>query len=265
MHDALGIRMKERYEVRSQSHLPRRTYTIIRLDGKAFHTLTRGCEKPFDYGLMEKMDRTAMYLCSQIQGAVFAYTQSDEISILLTDFATINTDAWFDGNIQKICSISASMATWYFHDESQALAPTHPMHGAKAFFDSRCFTVPDPVEVGNYFVWRQQDATRNAINMAGQSFYSPKELHGKNVNEVQEMIFQKGKNFNDYPAGAKRGRVIKYSQVERPYQSIVPPYETRMVMRGEWVIEEPPVFTQDTDYLKSIVPLHPDFKYKESV
>lgn len=261
MHDELGIRMKERYEDRAKTYLPRRTYTILRIDGKAFHTLLRGAEKPFDKSVMGVMDKTARFLCQNIQGAVLSYTQSDEISLLLTDFAEIKTDAWFDGNIQKICSISASLATASFNKEAASV----PLLKDKlAFFDSRCFVIADPVEVYNYFVWRQQDATRNAINMAGQAVYSHKELHDKNVNEVQEMLFQKGINFNDYPAGCKRGRMV----VKRLGPQIVPPHpltnqeDPVTIQVKKWEIEEPPIFTQEKHYLKSLIPVHPDFEYK---
>src|SRR5579871_2024133 len=104
--DPLGERIKENYENRTRMSVPRRTYTIIRLDGKAFHTYTKGFARPFDQLLMNVMDRTAAKLCESIQGAKLAYVQSDEISILLTDFETEQTDAWYDGNIQKIASIS---------------------------------------------------------------------------------------------------------------------------------------------------------------
>lgn len=234
-NDPLGIRMKERYESRSQTYLPRRSYTILRLDGKAWHSFTHNCERPYDQRLMDWMDETTKFLCEEIQGAVFGYTQSDEISILLTDFSQILTEAWFDGNVQKMCSISASLATAYFN-KIQTL-------GKLAYFDSRCFVISDPVEVRNYFIWRQMDAVRNAINMAGQSMYSHKELHGKNTDQVQEMIFQKGKNFNEYPARFKRGGCIVKAETG-------------------WKIEESPIFTQEVDYLKKIVPIHPDFEYK---
>jgi len=116
MRDDLGKRMKTQYELRTRTWLPRRTYTIIRLDGKAFHTFTRGMERPYDERFMNAMDYTAMHLCLEIQGAQMAYVQSDEISILLTDFDKITTDAWFDGQVQKMVSVSASMATAKFNN-----------------------------------------------------------------------------------------------------------------------------------------------------
>ena len=115
MQDDLGNRMKGQYEDRTRYSLPRRTYTIIRLDGKAFHTFTRNMKRPYDENLMKIMDETAKFLCEEIQGAQFAYTQSDEISLLLTDFEKITTDAWFDGNIQKMVSVAASLATQEFN------------------------------------------------------------------------------------------------------------------------------------------------------
>ena len=114
MKDSLGDRMK-RYENTSRYYLSPRNYTIIRVDGKAFHTYTKGLERPFDLKLISDMNETASFLCKNIQGAKFAFVQSDEISIVITDFENINTDAWFDGNVQKITSISASLATAKFN------------------------------------------------------------------------------------------------------------------------------------------------------
>jgi len=205
MKDDLGNRMKKQYENRTRYFLPRRTYTIIRLDGKSFHTFTKGMEKPFDIGLILVMNETAKYLCENIQGTQFAYVQSDEISILLTDFTTITTDAWFDGQIQKIASVSASMASAKFNDE---IKKTFVTPKGLAFFDSRVFTIPDPTEVENYFIWRQKDAVRNSISMYAQSLYSHKELNGKSQINMHDMIHEKGKNWNDLSDGCKRGRII---------------------------------------------------------
>lgn len=223
MVDALGKRMKENYEMRTRTYLPRRTYTIIRLDGKAFHTFTKGMERPFDLEFMKAMDETGKFLCENIQGAQFAYTQSDEISILLTDFAKETTDAWFDGQVQKMISVSAALATAKFNNEMLKLQATkrYPqnMEGnlnqedldnqALAFFDSRVFTIPDPIEVENYFIWRQKDAIRNSLQMHAQSLYSHKELNGKSQTEQHEMIHKAGENWDGLPDGFKRGRTYK--------------------------------------------------------
>lgn len=223
MKDSLGDRMKERYEDRTRYSLPRRTYTIIRLDGKAFHTFTRGYEKPYSDLIVKWMDATAIELCKNIQGVKFAYTQSDEISLLLTDFENRMTEAWFDGNIQKIVSIAASIATTAFNKAK--FLDDYNIHTEFAFeneilftanFDARVFTIPDRVEVANYFIWRQQDAVRNSVQMLAQSLYSHKELQGKNSSQLQELTFQKGKNWNDVSVRNKRGGfVVQQAQVDR--------------------------------------------------
>lgn len=235
MKDQLGDRMKEYYESRTKLLLPRRTYTLIRIDGKAFHTYTRGLERPFDKQLINDMDETAKYLCKNIQGSKFAFVQSDEISILLTDFDKLQTSAWFDGNIQKITSVSSSLATAKFNE----LRPNKI-----ALFDSRAFTIPSNVEVENYFIWRQQDTVRNSISSVAQSLYSSKELHGVNVSKMQELCFQKGVNWNDFDPKEKRGRLIV-----KEY------YDKEGAQRSRWVSVAPPTFTQDRDKLSKLIPI----------
>lgn len=231
---SLGDRMKEFYENRTRNFIPRRTYTIIRVDGKAFHSYTRGLVRPFDEKLVNDMDETACYMCKNIQGAKFAFVQSDEISILLTDFEGLTTDAWFDGNIQKMASISASLATAKFNE----LRPNKI-----ALFDSRVFTIPSDIEVENYFIWRQQDTTRNSISSVAQSMFSHRELENKNTDQMQEMCFQKGVNWNDFSAKLKRGRLI-----------VKQDYEKEGATRSKWVSVEPPIFTQEREMLKVLIP-----------
>jgi tRNA(His) guanylyltransferase len=248
--DALGDRMKSQYENRAKQFLPRRTYTILRLDGKAFHTYTRGLVRPYDKQLMDDMAAVAEFLCREVGGARFAYTQSDEISVLLTDFDKPSTQAWFDGGVQKITSVSASLATAKFNE----LRP-----GKLAFFDSRVFTIPDPAEVANYFIWRQQDATRNSVSMAAQAYFSHKQLNGKSGGEMQEMLWsQHGVNWNDYDPRFKRGTAIT-SKVELGDVEYVDKrtQETRVaegVERRLWTVEAPPVFTQDRPFLEAQIP-----------
>lgn len=199
--DALGDRMKIQYENRTRYYLPRRTYTIIRIDGKAFHTYTKGLEKPYDKHFNQCMDDAAFVLLKEVQGGLFVYTQSDEISVVLQDFVEQDTQAWFDGNLQKICSVSSSIVTSIFasvHDHPKDLF-------RKAFFDSRVFTIADRNEVTNYFVWRTRDCIRNSINSLGQHYFSSKELYGENTSEVQEMLHTKGINWNDYEKRFKNG------------------------------------------------------------
>lgn len=238
--DKLGLRIKSQYEHRTRTFLPRRTYTLVRIDGKAFHTFTRGFERPYDLDLMKLMDDTAIALCESVQGVKFAYVQSDEISLLMTDFDKINTDAYFDGNIQKITSITASIATAAFNKAMVYLESKKVLNKdgqyKTALFDSRVFTIPDRTEVENYFVWRQQDATKNSISMVGQANFSHKELHQKNTSEVQDMLMlQKGINWNDEPAGFKRGRVI----IKHTYEGL------NGSQRTKWVSEPAEIFTQN--------------------
>ena len=223
-------RIKSNYESRSQTHLTRLIPVIMRIDGKAFHTYTKGLNKPFDGGLMDDMNSTAIHLCQNIQGAKCAYVQSDEISILITDYDTLQTDAWFDYNVQKICSISASLATGVFNylrikrlfGSTIGTFVKDPIYTKEyvvsmpfetfdnfilASFDSRTFNIPKE-EVANYFLARQKDAVKNSIASVAQSLYSSKELHGKNGNQQQELIFQKGINWNDFSVSEKRGRFI---------------------------------------------------------
>ena len=252
MIDELGERMKSRYENRTRYYLPRRTYTIIRIDGKAFHSYTRGCNRPFDNCFIECMDRTGVFLAENIQGTRFCFVQSDEISLVLTDFESNQTDAWYDGNLQKIVSVSASLATMSFNKSAEILGLD-----PEATFDARAFTIPDREEVMNYFVWRQQDATRNSIQAVAQSYYSPKELHGKNSDELQEMIHKKGKNWNDYEPKYKRGRaIIKHFVFGGANQN---------ARSNFWVVDYgTPIFTQNRDYLGKRI-LYPVYDEKPMV
>lgn len=236
MHDSLGDRMKSQYENRTRMSLPRRTYTILRADGKAFHSFTRGFEKPFDEDLINAMNETTIALCSELEGAKLAYVQSDEISVLLTDFANVNSQAFFDGNIQKICSVSASIASAHFNRAIANALIKKLLPEKIAYFDARVFTIPDRVEVENYFVWRQKDWIRNSISAVAQSLYSHKELHGKNIHEQEEMILNKGLNWNDYPTHLKVGRLV-------------------MRLNGKWEVNnQTPIFTQATEYLANLIP-----------
>ena len=249
--DSLGDRMKENYENRAKTYLVRRMPVIIRLDGKAFHTFTKGLKRPYDEVFHNTMNQTLQCLCENIQGCKFGYTQSDEITLVLTDYDTLTTDAWFDNNVQKICSVSASMATMAFNKFliefaqdilrftynpfTKAAAYAYVLRKAinnGAMFDSRCFNIPEE-EVTNCLIWRQQDATRNAIQMLGQCNFSHKELHGKSCNDIQDMLMtQKGINFNDMPTEFKRGVCCRKDE------------------SGKWVIDkEPPIFTQDRGYV----------------
>jgi tRNA(His) guanylyltransferase len=228
--DNLGDRIKA-YEAVTQSKLMHRTPVIIRLDGKAFSTYTRGLDKPFDEALTTAMQRTMLALCG-IQGAVLGYTQSDEISILLQDWATFETDGWYDYKVQKMVSVAASLATATFNREF-----THPSKEGFALFDARVFNLPFE-EVTNAFLWRQQDAVRNSINSLAQANFSHKELQGLNVNQVQDkLMLERGINWNDIPTKFKRGSCA--------YKSYANNWD------GELVIDsEIPIFSQNRYFIE---------------
>lgn len=273
--DALGDRMKA-YENISRNCLTRRIPVIIRLDGKAFHTFTRGMEKPFDPVLTRAMQQTMKYLCENIQGCVLGYTQSDEITLVLKDYAAIKTDAWFGYNIQKMASIAASMATLAFDREfliahedwfdkslnnGASVQPgflqlddlyTSKQH--QAVFDARVFSVPKE-EVCNCLIWRQQDATRNSIESVGQAFFSQRELHKKNCNEIQEMLWSKHNiNWNNFPTESKRGSCCIKQRIQTPMENPRSPGQQITVTRRKWVIDhEIPIFTRDRDYIEKLI------------
>lgn len=269
-NDSLEKRMKS-YEAIPKNFLTRHIPVIIRLDGKAFHTFTRGMKKPFDNILMQTMQETMKYLCENIQGCVFGYTQSDEITLVLKDYEKISTDAWFGYNVQKMTSISASMATLAFNKffeencnivwDNYYEAWNHAeeenkynemLYGKinKAMFDSRVFSIPKD-EVCNCLIWRQQDATRNSIEAVGQANFSQKELQKKNLNQIQEMLFSQANiNWNDFPTECKRGSCCYKRQVEK--EVIIPKTkEVKKINRNEWYIDkEIPIFTQNREYIE---------------
>lgn len=240
---SLSERMKL-YEEVTRGKLPPRTYTLMRVDGRAFHTFTKKFKRPFDDDFVNMMNQSAVALCSEVQGAKLGFVQSDEISVVMTDFDDINTTSWFDGVVQKICSNSSSIVTETFNKEyifwlirsnpDNIVGVINNYSGAR--FDSRVFTIPSPTDVINYLIWRQQDATRNSISAAALSVYSHSQLNGKSGSEKQEMMFQKGINWNDYDDGLKRGRVIVRGE------------------DGKWKVENPPIFTANWEYLTNIIP-----------
>lgn len=271
--DLLGDRMKG-YENISRIYLTHKCPVIIRIDGKAFHSFTRGFKKPFDDVLIQSMQETAKYLCENIMGCKLAYIQSDEISLLLVDYEKNETQAWFDNNLQKIVSIAASMATMKFNkcfeDISKAyidsviylqdndikesyLEALCKAREKGAMFDARAFILPKD-EVCNYFIWRQQDATRNSIQMVAQANFSHKELQGKSCDALQDMLYEKkGTNWNDCDAVYKRG-----SCVTKKYFSIVDLGEhtgsLANVTRSRWVVDKDiPTFLQDREYINQYV------------
>jgi tRNA(His) 5'-end guanylyltransferase len=233
---SLGDRMKM-YESVSRNTLVRRMPVILRVDGRAFHTFTKAAkfERPFD-GLMSVcMENVAFGLVREIQGAKLAYVQSDEVSVLITDYDTIATEAWFANGIQKMVSVAASIATTsfirglMFNSNQHRDLLTKPLGIKWPQFDARIFNLPKE-EVCNYFIWRQQDATRNSISMLAQTHFNHKQLHGKSSAEMQDMLFKEvGVNWNDLDTDRKRGLcVLKDCRVDR----------------------EIPIFKQDRNYIE---------------
>lgn len=262
MKDSLGDRIKG-YEDTFRHHLPMRMPVILRLDGKSFHSYTKGCKKPFDEKLISVMNQTAQKLCEVIQGVQLAYVQSDEISLLINNYQNLNTESWFGNNIQKMVSIASAIASVEFTNNSwqiwapEKLSPeSDPMStcdfNESAYFDCRAFVLPKD-EVVNYFAWRQQDNTRNSVQMLARSLYSHKECDNKNNSQLQEMCFQKGKNWNDCPTQFKRGRCLLKQQVMKKTWN---PHEQKdvEVLRNVWTVDnEIPIFTQDFNYINKWV------------
>lgn len=267
VHDDLGIRMKTFYEQIPKTKLMRRCPVAIRIDGKAFRTFTRGFQKPFDEVLIKSMQETMKYLCENIQGCVLGYTQSDEITLILVDYKKLTSSAWFDYEVQKICSIAASMATMAFNkffynnafeyivistmglsNEEYIDAYTKAINKG-AMFDARCFNIPKE-EVTNLVYWRQFDASNNSIQMVGQANFSHKELQNKSCNDIQDMLMaQKGINWNDLPTYQKRGSCCIYVDIQNP----------KSISKGDktkgWIIDtDIPIFKgEDREYIDRLV------------
>lgn len=249
--DALGDRMKK-YEHITRFSLPPRTYTLLRVDGRAFHTWTKGLQRPYDTDLINCMDDAAIALCESISGTQFAFVQSDEISILAVDFKDIKSQSWFDGNLQKWASVGASIATMAFNVSvmslnRRALELDTTAIGSKkrpnATFDARVYSIPDFIEVENYFVWRQKDAERNSITMLAQAYASHKQLHGKSITERHEIIHKAGDNWAKHPVSFKHGRVV------RKQGGVIEG-------RGNWIADTTtPVFTKQRNYLRDLIPI----------
>lgn len=275
IHDELGTRMKEFYESVPKTKLMRRTPVAIRIDGKAFHTFTRGFSKPFDDVLINTMQDIMKYLCENIQGCVLGYTQSDEITLILVDYKRLNSSAWFDYEVQKMCSIAASMATMAFNKffesnvekendsftaewlDEDTYNPNYKNTKLKelwrvhnnalkngAMFDARCFNIPKE-EVTNLVYWRQLDATRNSIQMVGQANFSHKELQGKSCEKIKEMLIaEKGISWEDLHPMYKQGSCcIKVTT------------EIDGVTRSSWEIDKNiPLFVgEGREYIESLI------------
>lgn len=283
VRDNIGIRMKG-YEEAAKGRLIRRMPVAIRIDGRAFHTFTRGMKKPFDEVLIKSMQETMKYLCENIQNCVIGYTQSDEITLIMVDYKELNTSAWFDNEIQKICSISASMATMAFNrafeknvamfmyeneldgeeyrTEKPELYKLLDVYIAAknkgVMFDSRCFNIPKE-EVTNLIYWRQLDATRNSIQMVAQANFNHKELQGQSCNMLQnKLLTERNINWNNFPTTYKRGSCcVRNTYPLTWYESVKEGVHIRDWNQPEraWIIDnEIPIFKDEgRQYIEILV------------
>lgn len=251
-------RMKH-YEHLYRHTLPPKAYTILRVDGRAFHTLTRNMERPFDGFFMQAMDAAAIALCEEVQGVAFGYLQSDEISLIATDFASMQ-EHWFGGVVQKMCSIAAVVASNAFNIRIPAIAARR-----MAEFDARVFTVPNRYEAINYFLWRQTDCYRNAVSMAAEAHFSSNQLKGKPATERLTMLASKGIDFMDYPEGARHGRVVikiaetapvTYTRKDTGLE------HTEVVTRHRWEAQPAP-WLYNSGFLETHIP-HPPAPAEDS-
>lgn len=248
--DNLGDRMKT-YENATRYILPHRTYTLLRLDGKSFHTYTKYSQKPFDQALINVFQETTKYLCQNISGAFLGYCQSDEITIALSDFKQKETQAFFDNNLQKIASVASSMCTARFNllRNIEYLTKSDiskiDIHGAIADlinisqgnFDCRVWTLTDPWEVFNTFYWRELDCMKNAVSTAAQSKFSPKQLSKQNTSDKIKMLAEVGIKYSEYPSEYRRGAIIHK-------------------INETWEIDKNiPKFNEDQKYIQQSIPL----------
>ena len=230
MKDELGQRMKSDYEDALRLYVPRRTHVVIRIDGRGFHQFTKKLERPYCHRLADALDEAALRLSGQMIGCRFAYGQSDEYSFVLTDAEPDDAALWFDGNVQKIVSVAASIFTGVFN---------------KAFggeesgvFDSRVLVIAQRSEVQKYLLWRQLDASANSLNMLASAHFTHKDLLGKSTAQKHDLLHTKGINWAKQPADFKRGRAV-----------------VRDTGGGWRVDREIPIFNREPHYLEEALGL----------
>jgi tRNA(His) guanylyltransferase len=235
MNDDIGDRFKG-YEGCYDFALPRRLPMIVRVDGRAFHGLALA--KPFDDYFFDAMSSIAKALCREVQGAVLAYQQSDEISIVARDDMCNTTQPWLGKRLSKVVSLSAAIATAEF-------SRYYPLF---RHFDARVFVVPDLNEVTNYLIWRQQDATRNSVSMAARAVFSHRQCDRKTTPQLIDMLRDIGKPWEETPAHFKRGAICN---VVKNHKLVSQTGE--ICERREWVTDKaPPIFTQGREYVEAL-------------
>lgn len=263
--DNLGDRMKS-YENITRTYLPSRMPIIIRIDGKAFHTFTKGFKKPFDDILTRAMKETAAVLCRDIESVKVAYTQSDEISLLITNNDTWETQPWFGNNLQKMASVAASVATLAFNrafwhelnmlnndylntEDNEHLKAYCRAVEKGATFDARVFVLPAD-EVCNYFIWRQQDAIRNSIQSMGQAHFSHKELMNKSCENIKQMLVEKNIKWESLPISYQRGVCVVKKPTKVKTQINMKALTHMEMTRNRWTVDNNiPLFWEDRKYI----------------
>lgn len=278
----LGNRMKNYYEQVSKTKLMRKCSVAIRIDGCHFRTFTKNLNKPFDDIVIKTMQSTMKYLCANIQGCILGYTQSDEITLILTDYKNIDSDAWFDYEVEKLCSVSASMATLAFNQFFKENVTLYKLkvslYKFKAYdgiskykdditekyiknldkaiengaiFDARCFNVPKE-EVTNLLYWRQKDAIRNSIQMVGQANFSQEELNHKSLEDIKHMLCDKNIVWDVFPKAKRFGSccIKKETVIENNN-----PNEHDIYKRNKWVIDDDiPLFKDENrNYIEKLL------------
>lgn len=270
----LGNRMKNYYEQVSKTKLMRKCPVAIRIDGCHFRTFTKNLNKPFDDIIIKTMQETMKYLCENIQGCILGYTQSDEITLILTDYKNIDSDAWFDYEVEKLCSVSASMATMAFnkafeknvkmfehemvsyyiadyHDQIIQSAIYRKALDKGATFDARCFNIPRE-EVTNLLYWRQIDAIRNSIQMVGQANFSQEELNHKSREDIKHMLCDKNIVWDVFPKAKRIGSCCIKKEIVIENNN---PNEPNIYKRNKWIIDDNiPLFRDENrNYIEKLL------------
>jgi tRNA(His) guanylyltransferase len=211
--DELGTRMKEYESKESGRRFLPMLPVVARIDGKNFSKFTKGFKRPYDDRMVHLMLNTTIFLVEKTQ-ALIGYTQSDEISLVWYS-DSYKSQIFFDGRIQKMTSVLASMATSFFNENRAALLPER--ENTLAFFDCRVWQVPNKAEAVNNILWREIDATKNSVSMAARCYYSHKDLHNKGRADMMDMMMEKGVNWNNYPTYFKRGMYIQKQKITRKF------------------------------------------------
>jgi tRNA(His) 5'-end guanylyltransferase len=214
MTESLGDRMKHYETAEAGRRLMPLLPALARLDGRAFHSFVRGLARPFDKRLSDLMIDTATFLVRET-GAVVGYTQSDEITLAWVP-EEFDEQIFFDGRIQKMTSTLAALCAAHFNRRLPAFLPGEYAERLPVF-DCRVWNVPTLEEAANTFLWRELDATKNSISMAARAYYDHAEVHDRSGREMQDLLWRKGINWNDYPVLFKRGTFIRRRKVSRTF------------------------------------------------